>query len=667
MASQHTSDLCRIILQDIYGDLAEKVVGCLLDFGRLTVSQISKYTSIPAPAIRRALVPLIQNRFVLYWIHPDTPKLCHYYANPAEVIHLLSIPQILATVSEKYPDNAIATSSGGSKAPEIVKNIFAFGHIRVSDYIDGAASQAAAQLNADVNDGQLQSSDYDYQLDRARGDISKVMTDLVSKKYLVPLFAFDFQPREDVYSVMYKTHHSKLPRTQSESSRKTAATDSADAEINDLFGQRDTPNAGLISEEALREKTNGSANVTVSGAQLALGGAAAAARRVRRNVASSALAEPRLAVNPESVLSVNYDKFLFMFRNDELASIAAKTIGKISAQVYRSLLRCYEAKVMRCSQKVIPDEGFCITTTAVINALDPTLDLRNSIVNPVSNINGNKRSLDEDDEDEGYGRAKRPRSESGPFITDDDAEDPENDENEDYTHYNGSLNGNGKGNGHSNGHGATQRFTALDVNRHLEVIASSPLKLLSKTGNRGGGEWFVPFDELRNIMKRLRYDEIIQNKFGPAALRVLRIIREKGMANDELLARMALLRADTISKICAQLHDFGALDLQEVPRSADRAPSKTIFMWFHASNRAYGLAHEYILKTLTRLVERIQAERQQHPVVLAKLQREDVKLNEDLYLTPQEKQEIAHLRSVEERLLVQTNRVQTLLRVFSEY
>lgn len=648
MASQEESDLCREILKEIYGDLAEKVVGSLLNFGRLTAAQISKHTELPVPIVRRALVPLIQNRFVLYWIHPNTPKVCHYYANTTNIIHTLAIPQILTTVTAKFPEK-------DSRAAEIIKNLFAFGHIRASDYIEGVASQTVAQISAEET-----AEDSEYQVDRARSEISKVITDLVSKKFLIPLFSFDFNHQEDLRLEMYQQELKKLPRTGSETARKASATDSMEKEYSSLILKRDSENAGLITQEALREQL---ANENGKGNDGKPNGAANAARRVRRNVAH---AQPKLVVDPNTVLSVNYDKFMVIFRNDELAGIAARNIGRVSAYIYRHLLRCYEAKILRCTQKVPNETGFYITTMSIINSLDPTTDIRSSIVAPSSDPNhsiGVKRPADEDIDDDPYLNAtKRPKTENeSPFITDDGADDDNDLSN---LLDDSQTNGNGLGiNGNGNGH----RINAMDVNRHLELIAASPLKLLVKLGNRGGGEWYVPFDSLRDIMRRLRYDEIIEHKFGTEALRILRIVREKGMGNDELLSRTALLRADTIHKHCLQLHTFGALEMQEVPRSADRAPSKTLFMWFHRPQRAYALAEEYLNKTLTRLLKRVRAERKEHPVLLAKLRREDVRQNENLYLTPQEKQEISQLRSKEEKLLVQVNRVQSLLRVYSEY
>lgn len=648
MASQQHSDLSRVILRDIYGDLSEKVVGCLLDFGRLTIAQLSTYSSIPIPIIRKALVPLIQNRFVLYWIDPDSPKVCHFYANTTQIINTLIIPKILSYITDSFPNS--------TNKPEIIKNLFAFGHIRVSDYLSGLSSKLEAELDGDS-----------YEVERVKNELSKEMAELISLKFLIPLYNFDFFPPDDIYSQIFKTQLAKISKNKSETARQNEATDAAKKEFKTFIGKRDDPKAGLITEEALHEKLASSA--TVNGNGKIPTPSLSANRRVRRNVS---LAAPKLVVDPDTILSVNFDKFLVIFRNNELASIAEKTVGKVSALVYRALLKCYEGKLLRCRQDVSQDSEFQITTMMVINNFDPSIDIKSSIIQPKYNNGPVKRPIDaieEEDEgiyDESTGSYSNKRQKtSSPFVTD----DPQ--DGSSLSEFNDSYNSFivDDADMYSNGSSNTQpqQISASDINKHLELIAASPLKLLVKAGNRGGGEWYVPFDDLRDTIRQLKYDEIIQNKFGPSAVRILRIIREKGMANEELLARTALLRQNTIYNLTNQLHKFGALSLQEVPRSADRAPTKTIFMWFHSPKRAYGLVEEYLCQTLTRLLQRVQSERSRHPVLLSKLEREDVKQNEDLYLTTQEKMEIAQLRQAEERLLVQVSRVQSLCQVFSHY
>lgn len=611
MATQAVTDLCKIILRDVYGEVAETIVGSLLEYGRLTAQQIAKHTDLSVSAVKGALVALVQNRFVLFWIDPATPKICHYSANYKEIIHVLSSGSILDIISSKFSDN-------NSRAPEIVKNILVYGHVRAVDYLEHANSE---DNTADQDE---------YETDKNRNSLSRSMTDLVIKRYLTPLYDFDFQPPSDIYQQIYKNNYAKQARGQSENARAAAATSAAILERDTLFGSRDAPDAGLIPIETK-------------------GNQASAAKRVRRNQVG--LVEPKYTVNPEAVFAVNHDRFLLSFRNDELAKLATKTIGPVTGKVYRQLLRCYENKLFRCSQTVSQTADYFITTMSIMQGLDPSLDLKNTIVMP--SYNGGKRK-DMDDQDQN-GISKKLRTNTGGFIMDNGEDDEDDDMDSKSDDMENSYSESGS------------KITLVNVSRHLDLLASSPYNFVIKAGNRGGGEWFVPFEELRETMKRVSYEQIIENKFGPLALRLFRIIKDKGMVNDELLARTALLRADTIAQLAATLHDFGALDLQEVPRSNDRTPVKTFFLWFHNPKRSYGIILQDMYKALSRMYKRILAERKEHPILLAKLDREDVKENEDMYLSAAEKQEIYELRSLEEKLLVQIDRLQGLTRIFDDY
>lgn len=46
MATQAVTDLCKVILRDVYGEVAETIVGSLLEHGRLTAQQIAKHTDL---------------------------------------------------------------------------------------------------------------------------------------------------------------------------------------------------------------------------------------------------------------------------------------------------------------------------------------------------------------------------------------------------------------------------------------------------------------------------------------------------------------------------------------------------------------------------------------------------------------------------------------------
>lgn len=50
----------------------------------------------------------------------------------------------------------------------------------------------------------------------------------------------------------------------------------------------------------------------------------------------------------EIVLRVNHEKFLVLFRNQELVSLAEKRLGRSTAAVYSQFLARIEPKYLRC-------------------------------------------------------------------------------------------------------------------------------------------------------------------------------------------------------------------------------------------------------------------------------------------------------------------------------
>ena len=55
-----------------------------------------------------------------------------------------------------------------------------------------------------------------------------------------------------------------------------------------------------------------------------------------------------VVVQESLVLRINHEKFLVLFRNAELVSLAEQRLGRVSALVYREFLKRIEPKILRC-------------------------------------------------------------------------------------------------------------------------------------------------------------------------------------------------------------------------------------------------------------------------------------------------------------------------------
>ena len=348
------------------------------------------------------------------------------------------------------------------------------------------------------------------------------MTELLYNRVLLPVEDYEFMPIEDMYNKFFKQHYREITRnastrTQSEVSKSADAMAAADKDRNDLLAEKDEPNYGLVK----RRNANGFMM-----------------DNLRKHQESSA---KDFIVDLEKPISVNHEKYLVILRNKDLVQVASKRVRPVTAKVYEALLSCYETKLHRCKQKIDPGEKFNVTSREILRSLkDQTLDLENSIV-----FYSNKRRLNNGNDQ----TAKRLRLDEngliGNVLDDDDIEFDDEESNE---------NNNDK------------QATLSQLNLHLDLLADSPLKFVMKEGSRADGEWFVPFDEVIENIKRITYEEILSKKYTSSATRILRVIREKGKLDEKLLSGATLLQSSTIRNLCHQLLAVGALELQEIPR-----------------------------------------------------------------------------------------------------
>lgn len=499
---------------------------------------------------------------------------------------------------------AIMNETGDAATSEVVKNLHIYGHMRIKDFVE-AYSGAEEQQN-----------------------VQDALVRLLKDRMLAPTFEFDFHPMEDIYGQFYsKRMQDMATEKKAESAKATLAKAQATNDLELLFSKKTEQNAGLIVEEN-RDKMK--------------------VMPKQRRLAMFNSSEKKYTANPNCIVSVNHEKFLVISRNRQLVELAAKRVGVITARVYAAVLKWYETKVNSCKDELTPGTDNNVTSLEVTRQLDSTLNLEESVIGPAP-----KHRLNIGDRGSGAKRLKTStsylaRNSNGELTAGDDDDD---DEGEDF-----------KGSSKKN------QKADLDVlNRHLEVLADSSVRFLQKVGTRGGGEWFVPFQNVVEDLKRVTYDSIVFNKFGAASNRILRVIRDKGKVDERMLSQLTLLQSKDIRNHLSDLQGIGGVDLQEVPRGNDRAPTRTFYLWFHRPNSAYSQILQDLYQAMNRIYARMVDERNRNPTLVIKLQREDVKGHENEYLSEMEKKELTEMQLKEQRLLGQLFRIDQLVRIFRDY
>jgi len=365
------------------------------------------------------------------------------------------------------------------------------------------------------------------------------------------------------------------------------------------------------------------------------------------------------------VLRINHDKFLVIFRNAELVSLAETRMGKVTAQIYGQFLKRLEPRILRCHDNIGEEEdileGFNpkkkikLSCLELSRSLPDDIELEGSIAVPPKEAKSKTRKRSyEDSEDEvprrngsktnGKGRHDEGEGEvseeTDEWAEEDDGIDPE----------------------------ANRKKKRMKlIKQHLQLLAEDSYKFLRSEGNRGMGEWSVNYNELGKVMRDIELEKIVEERFEDVGTRLLRIIKDKGKLDEKQIATIALIKQNQIRATLSALHECGHLELQEVPKSQPPQVSRTYFLWYFDAQRANALLLSDVYKAMSRNIQRTSVEKEKRRHLIEKSERSDVQANYEEYMGTTEKRELDIWRNREERLLVQLMRLDRIVMILRDF
>ena len=177
------------------------------------------------------------------------------------------------------------------------------------------------------------------------------------------------------------------------------------------------------------------------------------------------------------------------------------------------------------------------------------------------------------------------------------------------------------------------------------------------TGTRVASTFTV---EYVNIIRQLQLDmvrDVVVDRFGPIAGRIFSILVEKGKLEEKHISKIGLISMGETRDICSRLFAASILRLQEVPKSNERNPQRTFFLWYVDAVHCKSWLQDQLHRTLIQLSRRRLYEQSQKASLLRKSERTDVREDANSLLTDWERNELASLRAVEEAITVAEARV----------
>ncbi|KAK5118587.1 hypothetical protein LTR85_008052 [Meristemomyces frigidus] len=638
--AQNLAELCIVLIENSLGELSAQIFATLAEHGRLTVHTLAEHAKIPLRRVRTGLTNLMEEQLVLHFAAEEGAPT-FYSVNWRNAYNLARHTNIAELVNDRH----------GEHAADMVGNILQLGHARVGDLADAYDLQPASKRDSGIDttadhmteeglvNGIAKTSSAKASHDMSTSEFHSTLRALLRSGVLVKVGTRAYMPPSDLQEQIeeaviidqFPDRKVTGPKKQSEFKlainvlKRKWREDDAYSDLHDV-GSR-----GAIKRPGDHFKTENK-RIKVNGGH---------ANGVLHDGEQSTT-----KLSDDLVVRVDFSRCTMAMRSRRLEQHAKRYLGGVTAAVYGALLQTLEGKVRAVHDDLAPDNSDdeestlpCSTISEVAEILDPTIDLGASI----KGLPGDKTLTN------GTNGKKR-HDEFGDFGIKRELSDSEDEPTT---------------NGYTGYRDRAKRLSAIEA--HLALLEEHARHFCKRTRAHGSNEWRVDFPALNATLIEAELDATILARYGKLALRVVRLLRERGKLEEKQVASCAMMRIKDVRAILTELQFHGILEAQELPKDNARQPSRTLYLWFFDTFRVQHLFLQQTYKGMARTMQRIPVERERYRTVIEKAERTDVKGREQEKLEQPEKQALREWREAEERLLAQVDRMDQMVALLRDF
>jgi DNA-directed RNA polymerase III subunit RPC3 len=121
----------------------------------------------------------------------------------------------------------------------------------------------------------------------------------------------------------------------------------------------------------------------------------------------------------------------------------------------------------------------------------------------------------------------------------------------------------------------------LSVADNTTAAGSAARFLSSGAGSSSGanGRVQVEFDAVGARLRRRVLEAVARERHGDAGVRIVRLLLQTGKMDERQISKVAMMPGKDVRPLLNAMSAEALVSLQEVPRTADRNPTRTFYLW----------------------------------------------------------------------------------------
>ena len=208
---------------------------------------------------------------------------------------------------------------------------------------------------------------------------------------------------------------------------------------------------------------------------------------------------------------------------------------------------------------------------------------------------------------------------------------------------------------------STTNEQAGALNQYLDSLNGSQVGFLTKAD----GDFKVDFNSIVSHMRSNAIESYILDRFGERSMKLFRALSSSKILDEQGISKLTMVPQKEAREKLFQLFLNGFIEMQEVPRSQDRAPGRTIFCW-RSSESVYENQLQKLYKSILNLRQRRFQEKGKIKILLEKMDRSDV-VNDPSLLSNHERETFKRYESMLQRIVSYEIQLDNIIQVLKDF
>ncbi|KAF1844841.1 DNA directed RNA polymeras-like protein III subunit Rpc82 [Cucurbitaria berberidis CBS 394.84] len=662
------AELCTLLVEDVYGELAARVYSILARHGRQTLAAVARASYLNGRQIKYGLVILLQQHLVFH--SGNDASVTYYEIDWQNSYALVRLGKVAKLVEDRF----------GKKAANVMSNLLALGHTRIADLKDAYfPPETASDDESDdgvVNGAGLKrkrtnGTQANGTATKTNGVVNGVPSELDdAKPHLASLVngggavngihktngtthepvADDAEQDDDdigsvdeLYEIIQRLIQRGWVRTVTESQYlspgdmhdmlQQEAIEQENAGVTPT-GTKDKDRVHRATLSLKRQMRDDWLTVPKFSQKRQAEDYSGSNKRVKISGANN-WATPSVSSEDNLVIRVNPEKIAVAMRTEHLVQLVEQRLGSVTAGIYQTMLRMLESNIPRCYEEwpepPLPggepplentiDHRLLVTARDVAKKLNRDLDICEGL-DPHAIVHITKKGhVDK------YTVLTHPTDPSRLSLDE----------------------------------------RTLVVDKHIQLLAEDPIHFVTWHSRAGHSQWHVEFEEIAKQMIQSEVENTISARKGALGVKLIRALRKKGKLDERATCNAMMMPANDIRGIINDLTVQGFVQTQEIPKVERREAKHSLHLvWYDRQRAREKLLHD-TYKGMVRILQRVAFEREKVQPLLSKAERSDVIGNEEKWLSKGELDALKKWKEVQEKLLLQLFREDDLVATLRDF